>query len=289
MQRVPILGVPIHAATKDVVLATFRAWLQEDAVGHAIATVNAEFLVAASHDLAFLTRLGRADLALADGSGVIWAAHVLARTPRPPFYGMKVRWQAFTSLVALAVAPHRVLDVLPEKLPGSDLAIDLCRVAADEGKSVFLLGGGPGVADGAGAKLLSLIPHLVVAGTYGGRADGSDDAAQRTAINASGAAFVLVAFSAQDQLAWMERNLTSLPGIHAAMGVGGTLDFLAGTRDPAHALGFAARQPPGWMRRSGLDWLWRLLTQPYRWRRVWSAVITFPRLVIASQLDRHTM
>lgn len=284
---VRILGTRIDPRTRSQVLDELRSWLR-DAGGQprTVATVNAEFLVAAERDAAFRARLERADLALADGSGVIWAASFLARPLHPPLVWLKGLWRYVERGASLVLRPRTVLDALPEKLPGSDLAIEVCRVAAAEGAGIFLLGGGPGVAEAAGTRLRELLPGLVISGSHAGRADGSDDAAQRASIAATGARVVLVAFSAQDQLAWMERNLPQLPDVRAAMGVGGTLDFLAGARDPRHRFGLAARQPPGWMRRIGMDWLWRLITQPYRWRRVWTAVVTFSLHVLREGVRR---
>lgn len=282
---VTILGTRIDARTRQEVLGQVHSWLLDPQHrGHVIATVNAEFLVAAERDAAFRLRLAHADLALADGSGVIWAASFLAHPIRPPLVILKALWRYVERGASLVLQPKSVLDALPEKLPGSDLAIDLCRVAADDGRGIFLLGGGTGVAESAAKRLRELVPHVRIAGVHAGRADGHDDVAQREAIHASKSAVVLVAFSAQDQLAWMERNLPHLPDVRVAMGVGGTLDFLAGARDTRHRFGLAARQPPGWMRKLGLDWLWRLITQPYRWKRIWTATGVFSSRVLRENI-----
>lgn len=283
--RIPILGTGIDPCTKAQVLERAHDWLANPHErGKVIATVNAEFLVAAASDSVFRAQLSRADLAIADGVGVVWAAHFLSLHARPPFARLKLRAQYWSSLFRILLAPRSIATPLPEKLPGSNLAIDLCRTASQTHAPVFLLGAGPGIAERAATILQRTIPSVKIVGTSSGSARPEEDTIERSKVHASGARLLLVAFGAKDQLAWLERNLPHLPTVRVAMGVGGTFDFLAGARDPQHRFGLPASQPPAWMRAHGLDWLWRLLTQPYRWKRVLTAVSTFSRMVLAERL-----
>jgi N-acetylglucosaminyldiphosphoundecaprenol N-acetyl-beta-D-mannosaminyltransferase len=81
---------------------------------------------------------------------------------------------------------------------------------------------------------------------------------------------LLVAFGAPAQDMWIATHLKSLPTVRIAMGVGGTFDFLAGD----------VRRAPLALRILGLEWLWRLILEPWRWKRIWTAVVTFPWLVL---------
>jgi N-acetylglucosaminyldiphosphoundecaprenol N-acetyl-beta-D-mannosaminyltransferase len=84
--------------------------------------------------------------------------------------------------------------------------------------------------------------------------------------------FLLVAFGAPKQDLWIDRFITHMPSVRVAMGVGGTFDFLAGTR----------KRAPTWLQRIGLEWLWRFVQEPSRYRRMWNAVVVFPFMVLRS-------
>lgn len=144
-----------------------------------------------------------------------------------------------------------------ERVTGVDLAEALAELAAAHGYPLFLLGAGPGVAESAARALAARWPGLHIAGSWGGSPRPVDDAAATARIRASGARLLLVAYGAPAQELWIARNLPALPGV-VALGVGGALDMLAGRRSRA----------PRWMRANGLEWLYRLLTQPWRVRRM---------------------
>lgn len=158
---------------------------------------------------------------------------------------------------------------LPERVAGADLVAELA--AALPGKhSVFLLGAAPGVAERAAEALRQRSPGVQIAGTASGSP--RDDDAQHLidVITASGATLLLVAYGAPAQDLWIAKHLPALPSVRVAMGVGGTFDFLAGER----------RRAPPWMRRIGMEWLWRLLIEPRRIGRIFTAVVVFPLLLL---------
>jgi N-acetylglucosaminyldiphosphoundecaprenol N-acetyl-beta-D-mannosaminyltransferase len=133
----------------------------------------------------------------------------------------------------------------------------IAQEAAQRGWRLFLLGAGPGIAEKAANILQSRYPGLQIAGTYSGSpaADEEDDLVDR--INASRADIVFVAYGAPNQDKWIARNLPRL-NVSMAMGVGGAFDFIAGVVPRA----------PAWMRRMGIEWLFRLVRQPWRIRRM---------------------
>ena len=119
--------------------------------------------------------------------------------------------------------------------------------------SVFLLGAAIGVAERAAEALRRRAPSLRVVGTYAGSAD--VESAER--VRAAAPDVLLVAYGMPKQERWISRHLAELPSVRVAIGVGGVLDQLAGVQ----------RVPPAIVHRIGLEWLWRLLNDPSRWRR----------------------
>ena len=172
-------------------------------------------------------------------------------------------------IVAARLTGHR----LREHVRGTDLVERLAERGAREGYRFFFLGGRGGVAEAAAASLASRYPSLQIAGCYEGLADPVDDAQTTAAVRAAGPVDVLlVAYGAPKQEKWLARNLAALD-VPVGIGVGGVFNFFAG-RTP---------RAPLWMRRLELEWLHRLLTQPWRWRRQ-LALPRFALLVLASLL-----
>ena len=222
-QAIHILGVPVHNLTYDEVLARVTAMV-EAGRPHQIVTVNPEFLVVARRNAEFLRVLQQADLALADGVGLQLAAALQGRR--------------FVS-----------------RVPGSELVDRLAPLAAERGWPLFLLGAGPGVAERAATVLRARYPALEV------ETDGADPTPEGTAqvlahIRAAHPAILLVAYGAPTQDLWIARYGQAV-AVPVMMGVGGTLDFIAGV----------APRPPHLYHRLGLEWLYRLWKQPWRWRR----------------------
>jgi N-acetylglucosaminyldiphosphoundecaprenol N-acetyl-beta-D-mannosaminyltransferase len=101
------------------------------------------------------------------------------------------------------------------------------------------------------------IPGLLIVGTHSGSPAPEEEDSIVDLVRTSGAHILFVAFGAPQQDLWIARNLAR-SGAVVGMGVGGSFDYLAGT----------ARRAPRWMQERGLDWLWRLVQQPWRWRRM---------------------
>ena len=199
-------------------------------------------------------------------------------TPNAEFV-MRARWDQPFRVVLNAAAlsvpdgaglllAGRLLGTpLREQVTGTDLAVRLAELCAAEGLRLFLLGAGEGVAAEAGRRLQMRFPGLEVAGAYAGSPGVDDEGAILGRIRAAGPVDVLlVAFGAPAQEMWIARNLPRT-GARLAMGVGGALDFIAG-RVP---------RAPRWLRRVGFDWLYRLVRQPWRWRRQ----LALPQFVLA--------
>lgn len=154
-------------------------------------------------------------------------------------------------------ASRRLGLPLPERVAGSDLIAPLAERAAAAGWKVFLLGAGPGVAAAAADRLRARFPGLLIVGTHAGEAGPQGDAETIALLDRAGPQLVLVAYGAPKQEYWIARNLARLPA-GVGIGVGGAFDFITGR----------VARAPVWMRRAGLEWLFRLLRQPWRARRM---------------------
>jgi N-acetylglucosaminyldiphosphoundecaprenol N-acetyl-beta-D-mannosaminyltransferase len=158
------------------------------------------------------------------------------------------------------------------RVTGSDGIHWLAAHSARRGYRLFLLGAAPGVAEAAAGRLAAANPGLEVAGTYAGSPRAVDEAGIVARVRAAAPDLLLVAYGVPDEELWIARNQGRL-GVPVMMGVGGAFDFVAGR----------ARRAPRWMRRAGLEWLHRLLREPWRWRRQ-LALPLFVRLIIKQRL-----
>lgn len=163
---------------------------------------------------------------------------------------------------------------LPERVPGSDLVMRLAELSQQKGYRLYFLGAREGVAEQAVAKLKARYPNLNVAGCYAGSPGLEENEAIVQRILAARPDILLVAYGAPRQDKWIARNLERLQ-IPVCIGVGGSFDFIAGT----------SKRAPVWLQRLGLEWFHRLLTQPWRWRRIWNAVPRFSWLVLWSKFS----
>lgn len=161
---------------------------------------------------------------------------------------------------------------LPARVTGVDLALGVARSAAQRGDRVFFLGAPPGVAEAAAGNLAGEFPGLQVAGTFAGVSSEAGDDETLAAVRAANPDIILVAYGAPAQELWLARNL-DISGAAAGIGVGGTFDYLSGR----------VRRAPAWMRRVGLEWLYRLLREPARARRM-AVLPVFLLLVLRQRL-----
>ena len=151
---------------------------------------------------------------------------------------------------------------LPERVPGVDLLFELCSLCARRGWSVYLLGAAPGVAQEAAERLRAEIPGLLVAGCGSGSPEEAESTAEE--IRARGARLLAVAFGAPRQELFLGQHLAAT-GCAVGIGVGGSFDYLSGR----------VRRAPAAMRQRGLEWLFRLVRQPWRLPRMLRAAPFF--------------
>jgi len=219
-----ILDVPVHPVTFEDFLALVGQFIAEGKPRQ-VCTANPEFVMTARRQPEFMTVLQNADLVLADGVGLLWAA-------------------------------KRLGTELPQRVTGSDGIYLLAERAAQQGWTLFLLGAQPGVAEKTAKLLATRYPGLQVVGTWPGSPRNEDYPEIARRIKAARPDILLVAYGAPKQDIWIARHKEDL-SVPVSMGVGGAFDFVAGVQ----------KRAPGWIIRLNLEWLWRLITQPWRWKR----------------------
>ena len=231
--KTDVLGVLYDNVTMQEALERGAALLEADAPAYCV-TPNAEMAYEALHDEAFRAVLNGASLVLPDGAGVVLGAKIL-KTP------------------------------LKQKVAGIEFAQNLLPILEETGKRLFLLGSKPGVAELAAEKMLQKHPKLCVCGTMDGYFKDDSEAVAR--INAARADVVFVCLGAPKQEYFMQKHAPEL-NVHLMIGLGGTLDGIAGT----------VKRAPQWMIRLQLEWLYRLIKQPSRLGRM----MRLPKFVFAA-------
>jgi len=163
-----------------------------------------------------------------------------------------------------------------ERIPGVEFTEHLCKRAAYEGWSIWFFGGAPGVAEKAALVLTEKYPGLQIAGTRDGYFRDSDVPAICSDIRESGANILFVGLGVPKQEYWLDENLAST-GATVGMGIGGTMDVISGR---------LKRAPQIWQK-LGLEWLYRVIQEPSRWRRVVKLpVFAFYVFLTVFHLDR---
>jgi N-acetylglucosaminyldiphosphoundecaprenol N-acetyl-beta-D-mannosaminyltransferase len=164
----------------------------------------------------------------------------------------------------LMVASRVLGHPLRERVTGSDGIYRLAVHCAAQGYRAYFLGAAPGVAEVVAENLVASYPNLEVAGAFSGSPDPLDEDDIIFRVREAVPDLLLVAYGVPAEEKWIARNLQRL-GVPVMVGVGGTFDFVAGV----------TKRAPAWMRRLGLEWLHRLVCEPWRWRRQ----LALPRFV----------
>lgn len=221
---VAILGVPFDHVTIAEAIERIEAMIATHQP-HCVVTANVAFLVEAHRDVELRRILLDADLVVCDGAPIVWASRLLGNR-------------------------------LPERVASPDLTPALMRRAAEKGYRVFFLGGAPGVAEEAAARLKEEFPALQVAGTYAppfSSLFALNHADMIRHVREANPDILLVSLGCPKQEKWIAMHYRAL-GVPVAVGVGASVDFLAGR----------LKRAPAWMRNHGLEWLHRIAGEPRR-------------------------
>jgi N-acetylglucosaminyldiphosphoundecaprenol N-acetyl-beta-D-mannosaminyltransferase len=249
MKTTKILGVKITSEKEDKILEYLLQRVKISSKKTFITTPNPEMLVYASKHLAYKDKLNHADIALPDGMGLFFASGLSGKQ-------------------------------LEERITGVDFIEELCKISREKPLSIGFLGGRKGVAERAASCLKKKYPWINVIFTGSVWPDRKSIKDKVSNIKGENKKYfntpidiLFVAFGVPRQEEWIYENLERLP-VKAAMGVGGAFDFLSG----------AVPRAPFIVRHIGLEWLFRLIIQPWRWRRQ-LALLEFLLLVIKERVS----
>ncbi len=242
-KTVVLLGVPFHDVTMAETLEHIDAMIADGRTRY-LATANLDFAAQASQDVELQRILLEAHLVLCDGTPLIWAS----------------RWLK---------APIR------ERVAGSDLMPVLTAHCAAKGYRMYLLGATEKTLEMASAKMLAEHPQLQIVGTYAppvAKLLDFDNNEILRRVHAAKPDVLIVCFGCPKQEKWIYMNQPKL-GVPVSIGLGATLDFVAGN----------FKRAPVWMRRTGLEWVFRLSQEP---RRLFNRYL-FDLLFFAATLRRQ--
>lgn len=235
--KTDIMGIAFDNVTMQEALQKAREMLSGGKTCYAV-TPNAEIAYEALKDEGLRALLNEADLVLPDGAGVVLASKIL-KTP------------------------------LKQKVAGVDFADGLLGVLAETGRSVYLLGSKPGIAEKAAEKMLQKHPGLTICGMHDGYF--KDEAPIIEAVNEADPDVLFVCLGAPKQELFMKRHQGELH-CRLMIGLGGSLDSFAGT----------VKRAPKWMIKANLEWLYRLYKEPKRFGRM----LRLPKYLWAVALTR---
>ncbi len=222
---VNIAGINIDDLTMEQAVKKIYYFISSDK-NHAIYTPNAEIMMDGIAENKMFQVLNDADMLVADGAGVVLASKILGKAVK-------------------------------QKVSGVDLAKNLLEASAKKPIKFFLFGGKPGIAEKAQANIICDYPAAEVVGTRNGYFTEEDNQKIIDEINSSGAEVLFVCLGAPKQELWIHENKDKLT-VKACLGVGGTLDILAGN----------VKLAPDFFRNHGLEWLYRLYKEPWRFKRM---------------------
>ena len=264
--KIDIAGLKVDAINKKELLDDVLGRIKNGQKTFVI-TPYSEFLYHSFRDPKLLDIFNMADFSVADGIGLFWARKFLDIPLTAKSYWGKVlqsSWQIKYSLAAIIFNPRWIKSALPEKIVGADLIWDLAKLASENNLSVYLLGGFEDTAKLAAEKLSTSLNNGRHLNTYlkiaGWLNKNPGDPSIIEEINQAAPDILFVAYGPVRQEKWIAENLSKL-NVKLAIGLGGSFDYIAGKKSA----------PPKFIRYSGLEWLWRLITQPYRAKRIFNA------------------
>lgn len=266
MHSQSVLGVRIDSSTVEDFLATAKAAItSKERQTLRIYTPNPEMLVRAQADTYYKDVLNAGSINLCDGTGIVLCSRIIHPTQLPI-----------------------------TRITGTDFMDSICAIAEQTGASVYFLGSGDRSAvQGTADYVKTHYPKLTIAGLHPGIpmriVERTIEHEQRGVLShdeslhddmihdiiLSAPDILFVAFGHEKQEKWIDEHVKDLPSVRVAMGVGGAFDFYAAK----------VRRAPSWLRAAGLEWLWRVLVEPHRWKRILTAVILFPLLMVKDRLN----
>lgn len=226
-----------------------------------VVTPYSEFIVEAEYNLEFRKALNTSEIRVPDGIGILWAGAYLAH-----------KWDnLLLSLLGIMNRDIRLYSIFSEKISGSDLIYDILDSAHQNKNRVYLLGGEGEVPDKTKDYIEKNYPRIHITGIYKDKIKlGDTNLYQKILDTQSDIVLVAMSYPKQEILAsQLKQYFIKQDHQGVIMCLGGTFDFLAGVRQRA----------PKWMQKLGLEWLYRLIQQPKRIRRIYKAIVEFTILI----------
>lgn len=255
MEKIEILGVPMTRFSEAQSVEKFVALAKGDDKVFA-ATPNAEIVLAAGKNPELLDYLQKCRLNFADSVSLLWAGECIEKN-----------WGKLRAICELLFLPIRKNSwkTFPERVTGSGSFEKICGKCEAENVSIALIGGGDGVAQITAEKLRENFPNLEIVAAIDGLPFG-EFWEEKVVGKLEGAQVAFVALGCPRQEFWVRDNLQKVKSLRIGIGIGGTFDFYAGT----------IKRAPKIFQVLGMEWLFRLMMEPSRWKRILTAVFVFP-------------
>lgn len=280
-----ILGINVLSTDTSRVLTAVKQKVSSS-IKFSILTPNPELVLMAQSNKELKDALNSAHFPIPDGIGLAQAfkflslsapKNIVLRTVIVFFQGIQVGAATFFN--------RKWLTDKLNVLKGREVFNELIKLSNENKWRVFLLGGEGNEAKMAARKLENSFGNLKIESSKGPKLNDQAEPVSQVdikmlsdtikQINHFTPHLLFVAFGNPKQEIWIHKNLSNL-NVGGAMAVGGTFRYLSGF----------SKLPPKWMEYLGLEWLWRLIVEPYRIKRIWNAVIAFPLKVFLYKLNR---
>lgn len=269
-----ILGVEVDVVSKARVTQAITEMLRNDQFSY-ITTPNPEMIMRAQSDEGFRTALNGATLRISDGVGLQMAAELLhVHLSRISVVRIvQLMWVGFTLMF------RRTFTYIPHRVSGVDVVYDLLEEFKTGEKTFFLLGGKGSSVQKAAQTIREKYPHIQIVGAESGGdisedGVGSQDEETLAHINKVKPDILIVGFGAPKQEKWLYRNKNVISA-GVGLGVGGTIAFIAGEQ----------KRAPRWVQSLHGEWLWRLVQNPRRLKRIFTAFPLFPLYVAVKKFS----
>ena len=252
--------VGIQTFTKEVLINNLKSMLDEDYVYYVV-TPYSEFIVMAENNRKFQRALDEADISIADGVGILWAGLYLNNNI-----------SFVKSLFYILTRNSELYQVFPEKISGSDLFYDILKIVDSSSRSIYLVGGTKEVSDKSKIKIENEYKNINLVGQYYDIIKENDKILFEK-IYQSKAEIVILELSPPKQEIFANNLKKYLVGKKAKTIIfcfGGTLDFFIGEKLRAPIL----------IQKIGLEWLWRLIIEPRRIKRIYTATFEYTKLIL---------
>lgn len=245
-KRIKILGVPVDMVNYDDAMNRFKTFIEEDGVS-LIVTPNSEIVVNAGKNPELMDAINQAEMVIPDGIGLVYASRILKHP-------------------------------LEERVTGIDFLGRTLGYLAETGKSVFLFGSKPGIAEKAAAKMEEAYPGLKVAGTRNGYFKPEEEEEILAEINAADPDLLCVALGSPKQELFVLKYKDRL-NAKAAIGVGGSLDVWSGD----------LKRAPEFYRKHGLEWLYRFIQEPSRYKRMAALPLFMLKVIFSNKSQTESL